>query len=126
MKYDMNKGIFSGNLVRDPEIKSVGGKNLTEFTIAVNVGEKAIFIPVKGWEKAGDVIINYCKKGSPVLIEGRWSQETWDSPDGKKNSKLVLTLEKTVLLGGGKKSEDSSESKSDPSIPEPQSVEDIF
>lgn len=124
MKYDANKGIFTGNLVRDPELKSVNGKNLTEFAIAVNVGEKAIFIPVKGWEKAGDVIVNYCKKGSPVYIEGRWSQETWDSPDGKKNSKLVLTLEKTVLLGGGgRKVEDSDQPAQAESS---QSVEDIF
>ena len=124
MKYDANKGIFTGNLVRDPELKSVNGKNLTEFTIAVNVGEKATFILVKGWEKAGDVIVNYCKKGSPVYIEGRWAQETWDSPDGKKNSKLVLTLEKTVLLGGGgRKVEDSDQPAQAESS---QSVEDIF
>lgn len=98
-----NYTMQAGRLVRDPEVKTVGsGTTLCQFTLAnsrkfkVNGEEReeTLFIDCKAWGKPGEIIGQYMKKGSSILIEGELRLEKWDGQDGAKHSKHVINVEK--------------------------------
>ncbi len=144
MANDFNKVVLVGRLTRDPEFKMVGSSSLVNFSIAngrtyVSNGEKkeeTSFIDCEAWGKLADIFKNYTKKGKQVLIEGRLKQSTWDTPDGKKASRIKVQVENMQLLGsrddgksGGSDSVASAHSYEPPGL-EPGideiGVEDIF
>ncbi|HMV77051.1 MAG TPA: single-stranded DNA-binding protein [Leptospiraceae bacterium] len=144
MANDFNKVVLVGRLTRDPEFKMIGNSSVVNFSIAngrtyVSNGEKkeeTNFIDCEAWGKLADIFKNYTKKGKQVLIEGRLKQSTWDTPDGKKASKIRVQVENMQLLGsrddiksGASDSVASSHSYEPPGL-EPGideiGVEDIF
>lgn len=134
MANDFNKVILVGRLTKDPEIKQVGSSSVASFTIAngrsyAPNGEKkeeTSFIDCEAWGKLAEVFQKYTSKGKQVMVSGRLKQSTWETPDGKKASKLKVQVEDMQMFGTKGTSEDSGEHKPEPSIPESQSVEDIF
>lgn len=119
---NLNKVFEAGRLTRDPETIT-----LNENTTVTNLGfvtnrvfknkndekvEEATFIDVKAWGKTGETIAKYLKKGSPIFIEGRITQETWESK-GEKRSKLVITLENYKFINDGSRKENQEEPKKD-------------
>ena len=56
-------------------------------------------IEVEVWNQTGEVIINYCPKGSSVFVSGNIRQEEWDDKDtGAKRRKHVLKAGRIELL----------------------------
>jgi single-strand DNA-binding protein len=51
------------------------------------------------WGKLAEIIKEYASKGKQILVEGRLVQETWDTQDGKKASKVKIRTENVQLLG---------------------------
>jgi single-strand DNA-binding protein len=51
------------------------------------------------WSRQAETAAKYLTKGSPLLVEGRLTYRTWDGPDGKKRSKLEVTVERFQFLG---------------------------
>ncbi len=110
-----NKVILMGNLARDPELKDLqGGSKVVDFVIAVNrewtgpegqKSEEVSFIDCQCWGKRGEAIAKYFSKGSPIFVEGRIKQDTWEK-DGKKKSRLRVTVENFNFIDS-KKSEES-------------------
>lgn len=103
MAKSVNKVFLMGRLTSDVEIKTTaGGKNIAEFTLAVDKGGKddgAFFFDVTAWEKLADLVSQYTKKGSKVLVEGILKQDTWeDKETGKKRSKVVITATDVTFL----------------------------
>jgi single-strand DNA-binding protein len=41
-------------------------------------------------------------KGSPLLVEGRLTFQTWDGKDGQKRSKLFVTVDTFQFIDSGK------------------------
>lgn len=137
MANDLNKVILVGRLTRDPEIKQAGTTSLASFSLAVgrsyvSNGEKkeeTDFFDCEAWGKLAEVFKKYTGKGKQVLISGRLKQSTWDTPDGKKASKVKVQVEDMQMFGTKGTSEDKGEPAHENSHahPEPsQSVEDIF
>lgn len=91
MAKSVNTVMLLGRLTQDAELRTTSnGKNVTEFSLAVDKGnDKADFFNVVAWEKTAELVSQYTKKGSKVLIQGRLEQQTWEK-DGKKNSKVVV------------------------------------
>ena len=108
MANDLNRVTLIGRLTRDPEIKTVGGTSVCNFSLATNRtyvsnGEKkeeTHFFDCDVWGKLADVLKQYATKGKQLAIEGRLQQSVWDAPDGKKNSKVRIRVENFQLLGG--------------------------
>lgn len=79
-----------GNLVKDPEVKKVGKKNKTDFTIAVDRfggkdKEKAVdFFNIVSWGKLAEICGDYLKKGKKVLVDGRVQIRTYKKDDERK------------------------------------------
>lgn len=124
MSYDFDIRTCIGRLGKDPELKTISGKSLVEFSIGKGNGKdkESEWINCKAWEKTADFIKDNVHKGDMVLVSGRISIETWNKPDGSKASKSVLNIRDFQLL----KSKDGKVEVNEPSISEPQSVEDIF
>lgn len=111
MATDINRVIISGNLTRDPEVRSTAsGMTVMSFGIAVNgrvknnkTGEwedRADFVDCTMFGKRADSVSQYLSKGMKVFIDGslRWSQ--WEK-DGQKRSKHEVIVDDIVFTGSG-------------------------
>ena len=116
MAGDINKVILIGRLVRDPELRHTpSGTAVTDFTLASNntysvSGEKkeeVSFIKCTAWSKAAEVIVQYCKKGQRIGVDGRLKQHSWDDQDGKKRSSVEVVVDNFQFLSPKTASEES-------------------
>lgn len=116
----LNQVVLMGNLVRDPEVKSLpSGTAVCEFTVAANdryttkdgqEREETLFMECKAFGRKGEVIAQYFSGGKPIIVTGRLKQEKWvDKASGGNRSKIVLNVEDFQFLpknegnlGGGK------------------------
>lgn len=104
-----NRVVLMGNLTRDPEIRYVpSGMAVVDIGLAVNDRrkdangswiEEATFVDITLWGRNAEIVSEYCRKGSSVLIEGRLKLDSWET-DGQKRSKLKVVGERVNLLGG--------------------------
>jgi single-strand DNA-binding protein len=105
----LNKALLIGNLTRDPELRyTPQGAAVCEFAIAINrsftskTGEKkeeVSFIDIVTWARTAELCAEYLKKGRPVFVEGRLTQDRWEQPDGQKRSRIRVTAERVQFLG---------------------------
>lgn len=104
-----SKAIITGNLTRDPELRSTtGGASVCSFSVAVNrvyrdgsgeQKEEVSFIDCSAWNKLGEMIAQYAKKGSGVLVSGRLHQRSWEDKDGNKRSSVEIVVEDFNFTG---------------------------
>ena len=105
-----NKVILLGNLTRDPELRyTPQGSAVCEFALALNYQytnkqtgqkvEEVSFIDIVAWGKTGEICAEYLKKGRQVMVEGRLKQDRWEAQDGKKMSKVRVTVESFTFVG---------------------------
>lgn len=125
-----NKVILLGNVTRDFECRYLAaGTAVADFSLAINNNftakdgtkrEEVTFVEVTFFGRPAEIAAEYLRKGSPVLIEGRLKQESWqDKATGQNRSKLKVIGESLQLLG----SRDRAASGSQPAA-EPQSSAD--
>ena len=99
-----SKAIITGNLTRDPDLRTTpNGASVCSFSVAVNrvfrdssgtQQESVSFIDCSAWGKLGEMIGQYAKKGSGVLVSGRLDQRTWeDKTTGQKRSRVEIVVE---------------------------------
>ena len=109
MASDLNKVIMIGRLVRDPELRyTPGGTAVASFSVANNrtytvnneKKEQASFFNCIAWSKLGELIVQYCKKGSRIGIEGRLQQRSWEDQNGNKRSTIEIVTENVQFLSG--------------------------
>jgi len=70
------KIIIAGNVTADPESKQskTGDVSFVTFRVAVSAGkEGTIFFPITAFDKLGEQVAAFVKKGQQVLVEGRIS-----------------------------------------------------
>lgn len=117
---NLNKVFLMGNLTRDPELRyTPSGVAVTDFGLAVNRSwksqngekrEEVTFVDVQAWARTAEVISEYCKKGSPIFVEGRLQYDSWEGKDGQKRSRLRVVAETFQFIGApsGRRSPDGS------------------
>lgn len=109
----INITLLGGNLARDPELRyTPSGTAVVDFGIGVNrkwktesgeLKEECSFFDCTAFGRTAENINEYFKKGSPILLEARLKQETWeDKTDGRKRSKVKLIVEKFHFVGSAK------------------------
>lgn len=107
---DLNKITLIGNMVRDPEAKSLrGGQSITRFSLATNYAwqdtktkekrEAVDFHDIVAWGRLGDVIRQYVKKGSKIYVEGRLRQRVYTDKAGQRRSKAEVIADNMIMLG---------------------------
>lgn len=110
-----NKILLIGNVVKDPESRSVKGTSVTKFRLAVDDQYKkdsVIYIDVEAWEKQAEFCEKWLKKGKGVIVDGRLCMDSWEK-DGKKESKLFVKAQDIRFsnVGGQKSDHPQQESK---------------
>lgn len=110
MARDLNRYICCGRMTRDPELRYLANQTaVAQLGIAVNdskkVGDKwedvPVFLDVEVFGQPAEFIVQYGKKGSQVLIEGKLRLDQWtDKNSGEKRQKLKVVAESVRLLGG--------------------------
>lgn len=96
----INSVSLSGNLARDPEIKTSGATIICNFCIAVddnvknrNTGEwerVPNFFDVVVFGKYGDAVAQRLYKGAKVFVDGKLHYSTWQAQDGSKRSRVSV------------------------------------
>lgn len=116
----INRVIISGNLTRDPELRSTAsGLPVLGFGVAVNDRRKnqqtgewedyPNFIDCTMFGTRAESLSRYLSKGTKVSVEGklRWSQ--WER-DGQKRSKIEVIVDELEFMSSRNSNNDSNSS----------------
>ena len=103
----MNKAILIGNLVADPETKTLpSGTMVCQFRIAVNrrfVNQQGVreadFLNIVTWRQTAELCSRYLSKGRKVAVEGRIETRSYDAQDGSKRYVTEIIADNVEFLG---------------------------
>ena len=103
----MNKVILMGRLTKDPEVRyTQNNMPVANFSIAVsrrftkeNDTVKADFFNVIAWNKTGEFVSKYFKKGQQIAVVGRLQNRNWDDQNGQKHYATDVVAEEVYFAG---------------------------
>ena len=85
---NFNQAVICGNMTREPELRQVpSGQAVCSFTVATNRvyttaakerKEETEFHNVVAWGKQAEILAQYGKKGTPILVAGRLQTRSWE------------------------------------------------
>lgn len=118
-----SKAIIMGNITRDPELRTTpSGASVCSFSVAVNrtfkdssgaQQEDVSFIDCVAWNKPGEIIHQYAKKGTGIFVSGRLDQRSWeDKNTGTRRSRVEIVVEDFNFLSGTDRNNDNKSSES--------------
>ena len=106
---NINRVVMTGNLTRDPELRSTsGGTSVCSLRIACNTrrkdasGEwvdKPNYFDVTVWGAQGENCAQYLQKGRPVAIDGRLEWREWETQEGQKRQSVDIIADSVQFLG---------------------------
>ncbi len=93
-----------GNLARDPELRfTPSGAAVANFGLAVNRrwkeqgsdewSEAVSFVDVTVWQQLAENVAESLTKGDRVHVSGRLEQQSWESPEGEKRTKVIVVAD---------------------------------
>jgi single-strand DNA-binding protein len=113
----MNNVFLMGNLTRDPESRTLSsGNQVADLGLAINdnykdkegkLVERAVYVDVVTWGRQAETCVEFLKKGSPILVEGRLQLDQWQTETGDKRSKLRVKANRVQFLQRGGKVKES-------------------
>lgn len=111
---NLNKVIIVGRVTADPELRTIAsGTHVVSFSIATNRNwtdkdgqkkEETEFHNIVAWGRQADIINQFSKKGSMLMIEGRLQTRSWEGKDGQTRRTTEIITERVQLgprPGGG-------------------------
>jgi single-strand DNA-binding protein len=110
MANSINRVVMTGNLTKDPELRSLpSGTSVCELRIACNTrrkdgasGEwvdKPNYFSVTVWGAQGENAAKYLSKGRPVAIDGRLEWHEWETQEGTKRQRIDVIADSVQFLG---------------------------
>ena len=107
----INRVTISGNLTRDPELRTTqGGMAVMGFGVAVNDRRKnqqtgewedvPNFVDCTMFGSRAQSVMKYLGKGSKVAIDGKLRYSSWEK-DGQRHSKLEVIVDDIEFLSRG-------------------------
>lgn len=110
---NVNVVVITGNLTRDPELRSTGGgTSVCEMRVAVNSRrkngqtgqweDKANYFDVVVFGAQADNCAQYLQRGRPVAVEGRLDWREWEAKDGSGKRQAVQVIANTVQFLGSR------------------------
>ncbi len=111
MAKGVNKVFLLGNVGKDPEIRSTaGGMQVASFSLATadrtkgtdgQWTDKTEWHNIVCFQRTAEVVRDYVKKGSQLLIEGKIQNRSWDDKaTGQKRYITEILCNELTLLGG--------------------------
>ncbi len=100
----LNKAIVIGNLTRDPELKALpSGVKVASFSVATNrvwkdkngvKQENVDYHNIVVFGRQADIVGQYMKKGSSILVEGRMQTRSWEDAGGQKKYRTEIIADR--------------------------------
>ncbi len=111
----INKVILIGNLGQDPEVRYMpNGNAVANVSLATseswkdkNTGEmqeRTEWHRVVFFQRLGEIVGEYCKKGSKIYVEGRLQTRKWQDKNGQDRYTTEIIADQMQMLdsrGGG-------------------------
>ncbi|HEY2320253.1 MAG TPA: single-stranded DNA-binding protein [Solirubrobacteraceae bacterium] len=107
---NINRVIITGNLTRDPELRSTNSNTVCSLRVACNgrrknqsTGEwedQPNYFDVTVWGAQGENCSKFLSKGRPVAVDGRLQWREWTDKDGNKRQSVDIIAESVQFLGG--------------------------
>ena len=99
----MLKVIFNGNVGRAPETRhSQSGESFVTFSVAVNSGSKANqktdWLEVSCNGRTAEIVTQYVKAGTKVLVEGKPSASAYTNKEGQLVANLRVFATNVEML----------------------------
>jgi single-strand DNA-binding protein len=105
----MNVVVVTGNLTRDPELRTTpNGTSVCKLRVAVNSRrkdsdgqwvDKPNYFDVTVWGAQGENCATYLSKGRPVAVDGRLDWREWEAQDGSKRQAVEIIADSVQFLG---------------------------
>jgi single-strand DNA-binding protein len=105
----VNKVILIGNLGKDPDLRYLpSGDPVAKFTLATNSRwkdkegqwqDRTDWHNIVVFRRQAEICNEYLKKGSPVYIEGRIQNRSWEDKDGNKKYMTEIVARSVRMLG---------------------------
>jgi len=106
---DLNKVLLIGNLVRDPEPRTLpSGNDVVSFSVAANYTwldaqtkepQRAVdYHDIVAWGRHADVARRYLQQGMKVYLEGTLRHREYTRKDGTKARKAEIVLRHLIML----------------------------
>ena len=118
MAKSMNKVLLLGHAGKDPEVRATqGGTLVASLSLATadrqKQGEewvdKTEWHNLVAFQRTAEIVRDYVKKGSQIMIEGKLQTRSWDDKEsGQKKYRTEIIINDLTLLGGGQDRENGS------------------
>jgi single-strand DNA-binding protein len=110
MAGNINRVIITGNLTRDPELRSTSSNTVCSLRVAVNGRrrnpstdqweDQPNYFDVTVWGAQGENCAKFLTKGRPIAVDGRLQWREWTDKDGNKRQSVDIIAESVQFLGG--------------------------
>lgn len=105
----LNSVHLIGRLVADPELRyTQKGAPVCSFRIATTrrfknresgeFHEETLFVTIVAWRRQAELVNDFLKKGSAVLIEGRLRSRQWETDNKEKRSVIEVVAHRIQFL----------------------------
>ena len=95
-----------GNLGKDPVIRyAASGTAVCQVSCAYTTkrstdAEETLWVQLKFFKKAAEIVNQYAKKGTQMWVRGRLELSEWDDKSGVHQKMLCCLVDQFQLLGG--------------------------
>jgi single-strand DNA-binding protein len=108
---NINRVVLTGNLTRDPELRSTGsGMSVCSLRVACNTRrkdqstgdwvDKPNYFDVTVWGAQGENCARFLSKGRPVAVDGRLEWREWQDKEGNTRQAVDIIADSVQFLGG--------------------------
>src|SRR4051794_8450230 len=107
---NINRVVITGNLTRDPELRSLpSGMAVCSLRIASNTRrkdstgqwvEKPNYLDVAIWGRQGETAAQYLSKGRAVAVDGRLEWREWQDKEGNSRQSVEIVADHVQFLSG--------------------------
>jgi single-strand DNA-binding protein len=108
---NINRVIITGNLTRDPELRSLpSGNSVCSMRVACNGRrrnpstqeweDQPNYFDVTVWGAQGENCSRFLSKGRPVAVDGRLQWREWTDKEGQKRQSVDIVADSVQFLGG--------------------------
>jgi single-strand DNA-binding protein len=108
---NINRVIITGNLTRDPELRSLpSGNSVCSLRVACNGRrrnpttteweDQPNYFDVTVWGAQGENCSRFLSKGRGVAVDGRLQWREWTDKEGQKRQSVDIVADSVQFLGG--------------------------
>lgn len=116
----LNKVFLIGRAAADPLYATFqSGLPYTRFDIAINERkadgtQSVVYIPIRSFGKAAELVRKYVRKGRKLLIEGRIDTTNWTDDRGNKRKLFLVISERILFLDSSGQAAQETQPDEDP------------